>query len=79
MGLAVSGSIPAARIYARGVAIIYGVLTIMGLIPALNTAFGLVPLYGHDVWLHALLAVVAAIVGWGVRADAGATPQSAMQ
>jgi len=30
----------------------------------LHTAFGLVPLYGHDIWLHAGLAVVAAYFGF---------------
>jgi hypothetical protein len=45
------------------VAVIYGILTVMRLIPVLDTTFGLIPLYGHDVWLHALLAIVAAHFG----------------
>jgi hypothetical protein len=57
----------AARTYARVVAIAYGALTVLGLIPATNTAFGLVPIYGHDVWLHALLAAVAAYFGFVQR------------
>jgi hypothetical protein len=57
-------SFPAARLYARGLAVIYGVLTVFGLIPGLNTLFGLTPLFGHDVWLHALTAVIAAWFGW---------------
>jgi hypothetical protein len=36
----------------------------MGLIPNANTMFGLVPLYGHDVWLHAVLAIIAAYFGF---------------
>ncbi len=63
-GLAAYGSFPAARIYARSLAIIYGVLTIMGLLPVLNTTFGLVPIFGHDIWLHAVTALVAAYFGW---------------
>ena len=54
-----------ARVFARGLAVIYSVLAVMGLIPRLDTVFGLVPLYGHDVWLHALTAIVAAYFGWG--------------
>jgi hypothetical protein len=50
--------------YARGLAILYGLLTILGLIPATNTTFGLIPIFGHDVWLHALTALVAAYFGW---------------
>ena len=55
-----------ARIYGRTVAIAYGLLTVMGLITQMNlhTAFGFVPLYGHDIWLHAALAAVAAYFGF---------------
>lgn len=66
-GIAVYRSLSGARIYARSVAIVYAVLAIMGLIPTLNTLFGLVPLYGHDIWLHAVLALVAAYFGWAHR------------
>jgi hypothetical protein len=69
-GLAAYRSYGAARTYGRAVAIIYAVFTVMGLIPGLNTTFGLVPLYGNDVWLHALLAIVAAYFGF-VSRDAG--------
>jgi hypothetical protein len=50
--------------YARSAAMIFGVLGVIGLVPALNTLFGLMPLYGHDVWLHLATAAVAAFVGW---------------
>lgn len=63
-GLFAARTFDAARSYARVVAIAYGLLTVMGLIPATNTTFGLVPIYGHDVWLHALLAGVAAYFGF---------------
>src|SRR5690606_2637889 len=45
-------STTAARAYARAVAVIYGIFVLLGLIPGLRTVFGLVPLHGHDVWLH---------------------------
>jgi hypothetical protein len=56
----------ASRIYARTVALLYALMAIMGLIPAakLDTAFGLIPIHGNDVWLHALIAVAAAYFGW---------------
>ena len=63
-GLVAARSTGAARLYARAVAVIYGALTVMGLIPLTNTTFGLVPIYGNDVWLHALLAAVAAYFGF---------------
>lgn len=63
-GLLAYRSLAGARTYARGVAIIYAVLTVLGLLPATNTTFGLIPIYGNDVWLHAALALVAAYFGW---------------
>ena len=63
-GLAASRSFDGARSYARVVAIVYGMFIVMGLIPGLNTTFGLVPLHGNDVWLHILLAAPAAYFGF---------------
>ena len=63
-GIAAYRSFPAARTYARGVGVIYIVFAVMGLIPVLNTTFGLVPLHGHDVWLHLALGAVAAYFGF---------------
>jgi hypothetical protein len=63
-GIAAYRSYSGARGYSRAVAIIYAVLTVMGIIPGLNTTFGLIPLYGHDIWLHALIAVAAAYFGF---------------
>jgi hypothetical protein len=66
-GIAAARSFGASRSYARSVAIAYALLTVMGMIPASNTTFGLVPIYGHDIWLHALLAAVAAYFGFAYR------------
>jgi hypothetical protein len=63
-GILAARSLGGARTYFRAVAIIYAVLTVMGLVEGLQTTFGLIPLYGNDVWLHALLAIVAAYFGW---------------
>jgi hypothetical protein len=63
--------IPSSCLFARGLAVLYAVLAIMGFIPGFNTLFGLVPLYGHDVWLHAVTAIIAAYFGWFHRVDVG--------
>ena len=63
-GLMAAKSYSGARGYFRTTAIIYAVLTVMGLIPGLRTTFGLIPLYGGDIALHAVLALVAAYIGW---------------
>ena len=54
------GAILTARSYFLIVAVSYGLLTLLGLIPMTQTTFGLVPIWGNDVWLHALLAAGAA-------------------
>lgn len=59
------------RTYARSLAVLYGVLGVMGLVPGLNTLFGLTPLYGHDVWLHLGTAAVAAYFGFAAKEHAG--------
>ena len=65
-GLLAARSAAGARTYGRSVAIIYALLAVMGVISAgnLHTTFGLVPLYGNDIWLHALLAIVAGYFGF---------------
>ncbi|MBE9158091.1 DUF4383 domain-containing protein [Nodosilinea sp. LEGE 06152] len=52
------------RNYSKGLAIFYGLLTIMGFFPVLQTTFGLIPIFGHDIWLHALTALIAAYFGF---------------
>ena len=66
-GIAAFASFSASRLFAQGLAIIYALLAVMGLIPGLNTTFGLIPIFGHDVWLHAVTALVAAYFGYAVR------------
>ncbi|MGZ8161359.1 MAG: FAD-dependent oxidoreductase [Methylobacter sp.] len=63
-GVMVWRSVPASIQFARSVAIFYGLLAVLGLIPATNTTFGLIPIYGHDIWLHAASAVVLAYFGF---------------
>ncbi len=63
-GLLAARSAFGALAYARSVAIVYALLTVLGLIPLTDTTFGLVPLYGNDIWLHAGLAIVAAYFGF---------------
>ena len=50
--------------FARGLAILYGALAVLGMFPMLNTTLGMIPIHGNDVWLHGITAVVAAYFGW---------------
>jgi hypothetical protein len=70
-GLLASRSVTGARFFGQGLAVFYGLLTILGLIPFANTTFGLVPIYGHDVWLHAASALIAAYFGFIAREGDG--------
>lgn len=53
-----------AKVFLRTLAILYGALAVMGLVPGLNNVFGFIPLHSHDVWLHAGTAALAAYFGW---------------
>ena len=63
-GLMASRRLDSAKAYARATAIIYTVFVVMGLVPGLDTTFGLVPLHSEDVWLHVFLAAPAAYFGF---------------
>ena len=65
-GLASYSSWSAAKTFAAALAVLYGLLAVLGLIPGLNSTLGFIPLWGHDVWLHAGTAAVAAYFAWGV-------------
>ena len=69
LGIVAYRSLGGARMFAKATAVVYGLLTILGLIPGFSTVFGLVPLYGHDVWLHALIAIAAAYFGFAHREE----------
>lgn len=69
LGIAAArGVLVGARSYFQMVAAIYALLAVLGLIPATQTTFGLIPIWGYDVWLHAGLAAVAAYFGFAAPA-----------
>ncbi len=70
-GLAAGRSFSGARSYAKIVGISYLALAVLGLLPFTKTLFGLVPIHGNDVWLHALIGVAAAYVGFSRVEDRG--------
>jgi hypothetical protein len=72
-GLIASRRVHSSRTYGKALAVFYGLLAILGLIPsvATKTMFGLVPIYGHDIWLHAGSALIAAYFGFVAREDDG--------
>ena len=67
-GLAASRSWSGAVSYARITGVIYLVLAVLGFVAP--EGFGLVPLGGHDIWLHLLIGVVLTAVGFTARTPA---------
>lgn len=65
LGLAAAiGSVMSAKAYFQALALSYGLLTVLGLLGPTSTVFGLVPIWGNDIWLHGLIAIVAGIIGF---------------
>ncbi|MBE9060877.1 DUF4383 domain-containing protein [cf. Phormidesmis sp. LEGE 11477] len=60
----VAGTEAFARLCVDTLAVWLGFIGILGLIPVANTFFGLMPLYGNDVWLHLGSAIAAAYFGF---------------
>lgn len=54
---------PAKR-FCKFLGVTLGVLTVMGMIPQLNTVFGTWPLYGHAIWLHGVEAGIGLYLGF---------------
>lgn len=70
-GLMAARSFSGAKTYAQIGGIIYIVLAVCGyLIPE---GFGLVPLGGSDIWLHAALGIVLAFFGFTAKSETAAT------
>lgn len=63
-GILASIALDSSRVYSRVLFALYAVLAVFGLIPAINTTFGLIPIFGHDVWLHAITAAIAFYFGF---------------
>lgn len=69
LGIAASIAPDSSRLYSGQLGIWFSVLAILGLIPVANTLFGLVPLYSHDIWLHALTAAMGIYFGFIAQPD----------
>jgi len=73
-GLAASRSHPAAQTYGKVGAVAYGALVVIAFLSP--TLFGLVPIGGNDIWLHALLALGLAYIGFATH-DTRTSPDRA--
>jgi len=74
-GLVASRTYSGARSYARIAGVLYLVLAVVGFVAP--NGFGFVPLGGNDVWLHLVLGLVLAGVGFTARELRPPVPVSA--
>jgi len=61
-GLVAGGTLAGATAYCRMGGIAYLMLAVVGLLTP--TGFGLMPIGGHDIWLHAVLGVILTAGGF---------------
>jgi len=64
LGLVAAIRLGGSRIYGRGLALFFGLLAAFGLLPGFDTTFGLIPVFGNDVWLHAIVAAISFYFGF---------------
>jgi hypothetical protein len=70
-GIMAARSFMASVGFAKVTAILFGIITLLGIIPATNTLFGLAPIYGVDILLHLASAALAGYFGFVVPARMG--------
>lgn len=64
IGIFASISLDSARLFSGQLGIYYMTLTVLGMIPVANTFFGLFPIFGADVILHGVTAILGIYFGF---------------
>lgn len=64
LGITAATSLSGSIVFNQGFAIAYVLISLMGLLPLTNTTFGLMPIYGNNVWFNALTAIAAGYMGF---------------
>ena len=71
-GILASRSFAGARNYARIGGVLYLVLAVLGFVAP--NGFGMVPLGGHDIWLHAVLGIALLASGFMAKEEVVVAP-----
>jgi len=66
-GVVAYRSFDASRAFSKVVGVLFLILFVMGLVPGLNTLFGMAPLMGADVWLHLITGLAGVYFGFIYR------------
>ena len=69
LGIVASVSLGSARLYSGALALFYALLAVMGLFPPTQSTLGFIPIFGNDVWLHAVTAALATYFGFIAKPD----------
>jgi hypothetical protein len=64
LGITAATSLSGSIVFNRLFAITYVAIALMGLLPATNTTFGAMPIFGNNVWFNALTALIAGYFGF---------------
>lgn len=76
-GVAAGARFSWARTYCALSFLVFGLLSLMGFMPTVNTAGGYAPLFSGDTWLHAATAVAAALFAFVVPESTNVEPAPA--
>ena len=76
LGITSFGSLQNSRFYNRAFAIAYILIALMGLLPVANTSFGIMPLFGNNVWFNAITGAVATYYGFFKPIETESMPTS---
>ena len=78
-GIAAFTSLSGAIVFNRIFTIVYAAGAILGLLPFTNTLFGITPLFGNNIWLNAITAVIAFYYGFVKSAEIGMSSSPSTQ
>ncbi|NEQ28811.1 MAG: DUF4383 domain-containing protein [Microcoleus sp. SIO2G3] len=70
LGLAAATSTGGSLVYNQLFAIAYLGIAVLGLLPGANTLFGVMPIFGNNVWFNALTGLIAGYYGFIKPANA---------
>jgi hypothetical protein len=59
-------SLPASILYSRVVMIVMGIAAVLGLMPNTDTFFGYWPLFGGNIWVYAIFALLGGYFGFAL-------------
>jgi hypothetical protein len=59
------GSFAASVKYSRAILFVMGIFVVLGIFPSTYTLFGFSPLFGGDVFIHSIFAILGGYFGYG--------------